>query len=106
MNILHAQGKQRQQYDDGFLLIPCDVIDNRQLVDILQSKYLLQFQSDDGKRVTVVALSGIEYAWNTVDIAKRQFVVFVFGAASRQNHSVLRLEEHTSELQSPDHLVC
>src|SRR5258708_21079321 len=28
------------------------------------------------------------------------------GAARGRSHGVLRSEEHTSELQSPDHLVC
>src|SRR5207244_8246861 len=31
---------------------------------------------------------------------------YVSGRRSRKNCQVLRSEEHTSELQSPDHLVC
>ena len=33
MDVLHSQGKKCQQYYNGLLFIPCDVVQNRQVVD-------------------------------------------------------------------------
>ena len=90
MNVLYAQMQQCQQDDDRFLLIPRNVVDNGQFVDVLQSEHLLQLERDDRQRVAVVALSGIEHTRNASDVSQIQLVVFVFGASGCQNDTILR----------------
>ena len=83
MNVRDAQAEQGKQYDHRLLLVPGNVVNDRQVIDTLQPKGLLQGHCDHHQRVTVVALSGIEYARNAPDIPKRQLVVTVLGAAGR-----------------------
>src|SRR5690348_3875411 len=49
-----------------------------------------------------------KFAWVVVDLPRTVTPTqrVVLGAASRVEHDALRSEEHTSELQSPVHLVC
>ena len=82
--------QQRQQHDDGFLLIPRDVERQRQLVDIVETERLLQGHRDEREAVGVVALAGIEHAGNTADIAERQLDVLVLRTAGREDDRVLR----------------
>ena len=70
MDVLNAQTQQRQKHDYGLLFVPSDVKDNRQVVDILCLEDFLQFHSDHSPAVAIVALSGVEHAWNAVDIAQ------------------------------------
>ncbi len=57
MNIFDAEGKQCQKNDNGFLFVPGDIINNRQLVDISQAKNFLQLERDQCQRIGVVALA-------------------------------------------------
>lgn len=61
MNVLHAQTQQGKQYNHRLLFVPRDIIGNRQFVDIVQLEDFFQLQGDNGKRITVVALAGIEH---------------------------------------------
>ena len=61
----YPQGQQGQQYDHGFLLIPGNIVDNRQIIDIFQSEDFFQLQGDHCQRVAVIALSGIQYPGNS-----------------------------------------
>ena len=65
------------------LLIPCNVVDNRQIVDIIETEYFLQFQGNHSQRVGIVTLSGIKDTRYSVDIAEIQFIIFVFGTAQQ-----------------------
>ncbi len=47
MDVLHAKVKERQQDDDGLLLVPCDVEGERQLVDVVKAENLLELQCDE-----------------------------------------------------------
>ena len=81
MNILHPEVQKRQQHDDSFLLIPGDIIDDRQIVDIIQSEDFFEFEGDQNQRIGVIALACVQDAGDSVNIAQRQFVVFVFCAS-------------------------
>ena len=89
MDILHTQIQQRQKNNDGLLLIPGDIERDRQLINIIKTEYFFQLKRDEGKRIGVIALSGIENSWNPADIAKFQLVVTVFRAACGENNRVL-----------------
>src|SRR5699024_1718403 len=89
MDVLNAEIQQGQQHDDGLLLIPGDVVDDGQVVDVIQSKDFLEFQSDDGQRVGVIALTGVQNTGNAANVAEIQLVVLVFGAAGGEDHGVL-----------------
>ena len=47
VDILDTQVQQSQQYDNSLLLIPCDVVNNGQVVDVVQAEDLLQLQGND-----------------------------------------------------------
>lgn len=81
MDILDAQIQQGEKHNDCFLLVPCDIERNRQVVDIVQPKDLLQFQGNQRQRIRVVALSGIQHAGNAADISQSKLVVLVLGTA-------------------------
>ena len=70
------------------MLIPCNVVDNRQIVDIIETEYFLQFQGNHSQRVGIVTLSGIKDTRYSVDIAEIQFIIFVFGTAGSQNNRI------------------
>ena len=90
MDVLHAQVQQSQENDDGLLLVPGDIESNRQLVNIVESKHLFEFQGNDRQRIGVVALPGVQNSRNTADIAQLQFIIAILRAARRKNHRVLR----------------
>ena len=46
VDISDSKGKQSQEYDHRFLLIPGDIVHDRKVVDIFQFEYFLQFQCD------------------------------------------------------------
>lgn len=95
MDILHTQIQQRQKNNDGLLLIPGDIERDRQLINIIKTEYFFQLKRDEGKRIGVIALSGIENSWNPADIAKFQLVVTVFRAACGENNRVLSLSANS-----------
>ena len=70
MDILDSERQQRQQHQYSFLFIPGNIVNDRKLVDVIQPEYFLQFQRDDGNGIRVVTLSGIQYTWDTVNIAE------------------------------------
>ena len=70
MDILDSERQQRQQHQYSFLFIPGNIVNDRKLINIIQTEQLLQFQRDDGNGIRVVTLSGIQYTWNTVNIAE------------------------------------
>ena len=43
------QAQQGQQYNNGFLLVPGNVVHDGQFVDIIQLENFLQFQGNDGQ---------------------------------------------------------
>ncbi len=90
MNVLYAQIEKGEKYDDGLLLIPCDVEYDRKIVDIVEPENLLELESDERKRVGVIALSGIENARDSVDVAEIQLVILVLRASGGQDNDVLR----------------
>ena len=90
VDIFYPEGKESQENDHGFLLIPCNVVDDRKFIDILKAKYFLKFHGDHCKRVGIVALACVQNTWNTVDISKVQFVVAIFCTAGSEDHSVFR----------------
>lgn len=47
MNVLDAEAEQCEQHDDGFLLVPCYVEGDRQVVDIVQAEDFLELESND-----------------------------------------------------------
>ena len=47
--MLYAQTQQGQQDNDGFLLVPGNVVHDGQFVDIIQLENFLQFQGNDGQ---------------------------------------------------------
>ena len=74
VDILHPLIQQGQQYDDRLLLIPGNVVDNGQLVDVLQSEDLLELQGNDRQRVGVVALTRIQHPGNAADVPQIQLL--------------------------------
>ncbi len=90
MDILHSEAQQGQKHYHRLLLIPCDVVDNRQIVDTLQAESVLESIGNHDERIGVVTLSGIKHARNTLDITERKLVVAVFGTACGENHAVFR----------------
>jgi hypothetical protein len=81
MNILYTKCQQSQENQNGFLLIPGDVVDDWQIIDIIEFKYFFEFKRDHSKAVGVIALSGIKDSWDAADIAKIKFVISVLRAA-------------------------
>ena len=41
MDIFNTQIQKRQKHDDRFLLIPCDIVDDGQIVDVIKSENFL-----------------------------------------------------------------
>ena len=81
MDVFDAEIEEGEEHDDGFLLIPSDVVGDGQLVDVFESEHFLEFEGDERERVAVVALSGVEHTGNAVDVAERELVVAELGAA-------------------------
>ena len=69
MDVLLTQVQQGQQDDDGLLLVPSNVEDERQLVDVIEAEDFLELERDEGEAVGVVALAGIEDARDAADVA-------------------------------------
>lgn len=42
VDVLHAEGEEREQYYDGFLLVPCYVVNYGEFVDILEAEGIAQ----------------------------------------------------------------
>ena len=59
---LDSEGKQGKKDRHGFLLIPGDVERERQFVDVVETENFFELECDDGERIAVVALAGIENA--------------------------------------------
>lgn len=57
MDIFDAKIQQGKQHDYRFLLIPGNVVGNRQLVDILQAEYFLQLECNDFIRPSQPAMT-------------------------------------------------
>lgn len=49
MDVFNTKRKKGKKYNDSFLLIPGNIVDNRQVVDIFKAENFLQLQCDDGK---------------------------------------------------------
>ena len=56
VDVLHTEMQEREEDDDRLLLIPCDVVDNRQFVHIGEAEDLLELQGDERQGVRIVAL--------------------------------------------------
>ena len=91
VDVLDAEVQQGQQDDDGLLLVPSDVEDKRQLVDVIKTEDFLELERDQREAVGVVALASIEDARDAADVAEVHLDVLVLRAASRQDDRILRL---------------
>ena len=89
MDVLHTERQQGQEYDDCLLLIPGNVVGDRELVDIGKPEDFLQLQGNQSKGVGVVALPCVENPGNTVDVTEIQLIILVLSAAGRQDDDVL-----------------
>ena len=65
---LDTEGKQGQEHGHGFLLIPGNVLGDGQIINVVQTKHLFEFQGNDRQGVGIVALTRIQYPGNTSDI--------------------------------------
>lgn len=45
VDVVDSQREQGQQHDDGFLLIPGDVVDDGQVVDVVQPEHFLSLRA-------------------------------------------------------------
>ena len=88
MYILHAKVQKGKQNDYCLLLVPCDVEEDRQVVDVVCTKNLFQFECHHCPRIRVVALSSIKSTRNTVDVSKVQLVVFILRTAACEDYNV------------------
>ena len=61
--------KKSKKNDNCFLLVPCDIIDNWQIVNIVKPKDLFEFQGDYSKGIGIIALTCIQNTWDAIDIA-------------------------------------
>ena len=90
MDVLDAEVQQGEQDDDGLLLVPGDIVGNRQLIDIVEAEDLFELQSNQREAVAVVALASVEHARDAADVAKVELDVLVLRAACRQDDRILR----------------
>ena len=56
VDVLHAKVEQGKQNDDRLLLVPRDVEENRQVVDVVCTKNLFQFECHHCPRIRVVEI--------------------------------------------------
>ena len=49
VNILHSEGEQGEQDDDGLLLVPGNVERQRELIDVVEPEDLLQLERDQSQ---------------------------------------------------------
>ena len=89
VDVLHAEMEQRKENNDRLLLVPRNVVRNRELVHIIQTEYFLKLQRDQRERVGVVALTGIEDARDTADVTEILLDVLVLRAACREDDCVV-----------------
>ena len=89
VDVLDAQIQQGQQTMTAFV-VPGDVVDNGQVVDVVQAENFLELQGDNRQGVGVVALTGVQHAGNAADVAQRKLVIFILGAAGGEDDRVLR----------------
>ena len=89
IDILHAERKQRQQDAHGLLLVPREHERERQVVH-RAAEGIRQRERDLDGAVCVVALSHVENARQTADLAEIQIVEAVFSAGERQNKRIHR----------------
>src|SRR5207244_13264318 len=82
----------------------------RRSSDLLSNSLARSFQMQDLQQFIQRRVQGASFNWNThggVDVSAPVRVRAVNGLLEGTKlTATLRSEEHTSELQSPDHLVC
>ena len=89
VDVFHAQVEQGQQDNHRLLLIPGDVIDDGQVIDVVQAEDLLELEGDDSQGVGVVALARVQHPGDAVDVAQLQLVILVLGASGGEDYRVL-----------------
>ena len=89
VDVFHAQVEQGQQDNHRLLLIPGDVIDDGQVIDVVQAEDLLELEGDDSQGVGVVALARVQHPGDAVDIAQLQLIILVLGASGGEDYRVL-----------------
>ena len=89
MDVFHAQVEQGQQDNHRLLLIPGDVIDDGQVIDVVQAEDLLELEGDDSQGVGVVALARVQHPGDAVDIAQLQLIILVLSASGGEDYRVL-----------------
>lgn len=67
MYIFYRDVQKRQQYDDRFLLISGDIIDDRQIVNIVQHEDFLELEDDQDHELGGIALACVQDAGDSVD---------------------------------------
>ena len=92
MDVLDSKIKQGKENDDCFLLIPCDIVGDRELVDIVKAKNFLELEGYDRKRIRIVALACVKDSWYSSDVSQIEFIVAVLGTFCCKYDRVLRKE--------------
>ena len=78
VNVLDAKIQECKEHDDCLLFIPCDVECKRKAVNVIQFKYILEFQCNQCKGVRIITLSGVKYTRNPADVSKVQLLSLLF----------------------------
>ena len=89
VDVLDTQVKECKEDDDGLLLVPCDVVSDREIVEVFETEGFLESKGYLHERVAVVALTCIEDTWDTVDVAEREFVVAVLSTTRSEDDGVV-----------------
>ncbi len=88
-DMLDNEGEQCQK-NHCLLLVPGDIVGNRQVVNIIKAEDLFQLQGDLNQRIGIVAQTGVENLRDATDITEVQLVVAVLGATGGEGSRVLR----------------
>ena len=72
------------------MLIPCDIVGDRELVDIVKTKNFLELEGYDRKRIRIVALACVKDSWYSSDVSQIELIVAVLSASRCKDDRVLR----------------
>ena len=89
MDVLDTQVKQGQQDDDRLLLVPGNIVNNRQIVDIIQVEDLFELEGDHRQGIGIVALPCIQHSWNPPDIAQIQLIILILCTSGREDYRIV-----------------
>ena len=93
VNVVDSQREQGQQHDDGFLLIPGDIVDDRKFIDIINDYYK---QEDGGMMRKAIRLSnGLSITDTDVEKKYADYVDDLTAKAEKDGKN--RLEKDTGK---------